>query len=497
MVDNPEMPRFVSLGLRPVLGAMAAALVLFLAGVGFGPLNGFMDRWAGLAIEIGAAVGIWLRVAFVRDERLAWALLAAAISAWALGDLFWRVAYFDAANPPAFTLADALWMAFYPLAYAGIALLLRNRSRDVQTAVWLDGLIAALAMAALASAVVLRAVLDQPDVSSLGMTVNYTYVVADAVLLGLVLVAFAASGWRPDQAWAWLGAALALFAISDSVYLRQSALGSYSGGGPLDAGWSLALLLVCVAAWHTAPARQDHRPVESWRSIGLPIAFGFLALAIEVYDHFTRVTVLALLFASACLVAVFARLAITFAQYLRMLRASREQARTDPLTGLANRRQLMTDLGEALDARATGEDWLLLLLDLDGFKAYNDTLGHGAGDALLERLGRGLERAVAPWGRAYRMGGDEFCALLRPAGAAPAKLARLAAGAFAEPAAPLPISSSAGWALVPAEAADPSSALRLADQRMYAQKDGHRPADRRSGPRATAGSDRPVVTSRR
>ena len=58
---------------------------------------------------------------------------------------------------------------------------------------------------------------------------------------------------------------------------------------------------------------------------------------------------------------------------------------------------------------------MLALFDLDGFKHYNDTFGHPAGDALLERLGGNLARLVAGRGRAYRMGGDEFCALFEPA----------------------------------------------------------------------------------
>ena len=55
---------------------------------------------------------------------------------------------------------------------------------------------------------------------------------------------------------------------------------------------------------------------------------------------------------------------------------------------------------------------MLALFDLDGFKHYNDSFGHPSGDALLERLGERLERVVAGRGRAYRMGGDEFCVLL-------------------------------------------------------------------------------------
>ena len=57
---------------------------------------------------------------------------------------------------------------------------------------------------------------------------------------------------------------------------------------------------------------------------------------------------------------------------------------------------------------------MLALFDLDGFKSYNDAFGHPAGDALLVRLGRNLAGYLDGRGTAYRMGGDEFCALFEP-----------------------------------------------------------------------------------
>ena len=77
---------------------------------------------------------------------------------------------------------------------------------------------------------------------------------------------------------------------------------------------------------------------------------------------------------------------MTFAENLRMLQASRREALTDGLTGLRNRRALMADLERAL-REGTAARWCSALFDLDGFKQYNDTFGHPAGDALLARLG--------------------------------------------------------------------------------------------------------------
>jgi diguanylate cyclase (GGDEF)-like protein len=112
---------------------------------------------------------------------------------------------------------------------------------------------------------------------------------------------------------------------------------------------------------------------------------------------------------------------------------------------------------------------LLALFDLDGFKAYNDTFGHPAGDALLARLGGRLAAAVGGAG-AYRMGGDEFCVLAHVAEGEADGLVARAAAALSETGPGFAIACSHGAALLPADAATPAGALRCADQRMYARK---------------------------
>jgi diguanylate cyclase (GGDEF)-like protein len=144
---------------------------------------------------------------------------------------------------------------------------------------------------------------------------------------------------------------------------------------------------------------------------------------------------------------------------------------TDPLTGLGNRRRLTADLRAAVEVDAGDvRPSLLLLFDLDGFKGYNDTFGHLAGDELLTRLGERLLHAVDGAGRAYRLGGDEFCAHVDLTRADPDELISSAAAALTETGPEFTISASIGVVLLPQEADDPSRALRLADERMYANK---------------------------
>ena len=112
-----------------------------------------------------------------------------------------------------------------------------------------------------------------------------------------------------------------------------------------------------------------------------------------------------------------------------------------------------------------------MLLDLDGFKVYNDTYGHPAGDALLALLGRRLAAATQDGASAYRLGGDEFCVL--SAGAELAQEQALsAAAALSEHGDGFDVTSSFGVATMPKDAQDSTEALRIADQRMYTQKHG-------------------------
>jgi diguanylate cyclase (GGDEF)-like protein len=181
------------------------------------------------------------------------------------------------------------------------------------------------------------------------------------------------------------------------------------------------------------------------------------------------VTLVSLVLAVVSALLVVARMCTAFLENLRMLASSRAEALTDVLTGLPNRRSLVADL-DALLARRQPEPSLLVLFDLNGFKSYNDAFGHAAGDALLTRLGRKLELALGRLGRAYRMGGDEFCALISMDGVAPGAVADTLAAALTERGEGFSVSSSHGYVALPAEAAGLEEALRLADHRMYSQK---------------------------
>jgi diguanylate cyclase (GGDEF)-like protein len=164
----------------------------------------------------------------------------------------------------------------------------------------------------------------------------------------------------------------------------------------------------------------------------------------------------------------------------RLLENARHESVTDALTGLNNRRALMDDLADAIQGATNGSPLSLILFDLDGFKHYNDTFGHPAGDILLARLSRRLLQATAEIGSVYRMGGDEFCLLasLGP-GDDPEALAGIGSEALSESGTGFEIGCSSGSAVSPADTSSPEQILNLADQRMYATKASGRRSARR------------------
>ena len=416
------------------------------------------------------------RVFAAGSDRLAWACIGAGILAWTAGDLYWTAALADDADPPYPSLADAGWIAFYPLVYVGLVLLCRARMRDHRGSLWLDGLTGACAVAAVGTAIVLGAVLETIGGSRLAVAVNLAYPLADTLLLGLLVAMLGMLGWRLTRSFALIGAGLAVFAICDAVYVYQVATDTYGDGSLNDLGWPVAVALLGAAAWQrdAASTRVHDRPALTLLP---PVAFGTIALALQIYDHFSRVNLAAIVLASAALAGVIVRLGLTFAENLRILDRRSREALSDALTGLPNRRRLLADLGEHLEGGSRG---VLVLADLDGFKAYNDTFGHLAGDALLRRLGARLDAAVAPSGTAYRMGGDEFCVLWRDL-ADPDELGARVSAALSESGERFAVTASGGIAVLPDEAATPEDALRLADNRMYGVKRAkHRSLERQS-----------------
>jgi diguanylate cyclase (GGDEF)-like protein len=129
----------------------------------------------------------------------------------------------------------------------------------------------------------------------------------------------------------------------------------------------------------------------------------------------------------------------------------------------------MIDEAQARLSQATPAAPLVLaIFDLDGFKSYNDTFGHPAGDALLARLGQRLQASLPSGAAGFRIGGDEFCLLARCD--QPDVLVAGVTAALTEGGEKFSITASVGFVIVPTEATSVVHALQLADQRLYIDK---------------------------
>ena len=279
----------------------------------------------------------------------------------------------------------------------------RTRAGHTETISLLDAAIGALAISAAGAALAFGPIMNATGGSQLAIATNLSYPLGDLAVVAIMGGGLAMSGWRFARGWTVLMAGIALFAVSDTAYLFQIANGTYQRG-IVDAGWVVSAAVIALAV--RQPWKVTRVRVQAWSAFVFPATFGAIGLSVLVYATFRHVHLLALVLATACVVAVIGRMSLIFQQNLRMIRTSGIDASTDALTGLGNRRQLLADLAAAQETEAT-----LVLLDLDGFKVYNDTYGHPAGDALLARLGHRLAATAGEGVAAYRLGGDEFCVL--------------------------------------------------------------------------------------
>jgi two-component system cell cycle response regulator len=468
---------------RWALGALALLLAICAAHavISFdaGPLSWLIEKWGYNVVLVGSGLACFVRGLKIRAERTAWLTMGVGVVGWALGNVYYTAVLWDMDPIPIPSVSDVLWLVYYPIVYVAVAMLLRARIARFHASLWVDGALAALAVAALSAAVVFQSVLDSTGGEPLEIATNLAYPLGDLVLLGMVTGGVALTGWKPGRTWGALAGSFVIFGVGDGVYLWGNATGTWVAGSIFEASWPAATLLLAWAAW-MPPRHVRPRPLDGRRMLVVPTLFALLGLTLLISDHFDRLNLLAVALAWASVLAVIGRFGMTFFANLSMLAYTREESLTDALTGLGNRRRLMRDLEDVLDPHAARPS-ALVLFDLNGFKGYNDVFGHPAGDALLARLGARLGDAMGPEARAYRMGGDEFCVLAPIEEGNPLATVERGRRALAEVGDGFEISAADGCVLVPEEADDAGAALGIADRRMYAEKaTARRSADEQS-----------------
>jgi diguanylate cyclase (GGDEF)-like protein len=451
-----------------VSGAVAyAALVLA------GEHGSLVRAWCGDALLwVGAA----LAIAGARrreSDRAAFIVLGCTLGVWAAGQQVWTLVYHDDATPPFPSWSDALWLSCYAGYYTTLWMLARRRLRGLPKGAWLDGLVGLFALGSFSLLLLLHGNLTDGPVSQVATTLAYP--VGDLVLIAFLLGLVGATGWRIGRAWLLLIAGMVINAVADLSYVFVASTGNYDAW--VDVVFVVAFLCLAAACWQPAQPLVPVRVGRGWDAIAAPMAgmsasavlLGWMALA---DPHHTQATVAAL----AALLLGLVRVLLTHRENLA-LAASRREAITDDLTGLANRRHLLRRLEDAIDPGVGGEPppVALLLIDLDRFKELNDSRGHQAGDHVLTELGTRLRRLFEDEGLAARLGGDEFAIVLPGADRekaldAAARVHRALVPAFTVPAGHAGIGASIGVALAPMHGDSPSDLLRRADLAMYEAK---------------------------
>jgi len=465
--SNRSTSRRVLVGLVGALlfGGTAIVALHDWAQIGGPGLSSFVNGPVYDAVVFAASFACLLKALDSGRERTAWLLIAAGLLCWAAAEVYWTAVIETEASPPYPSLADAGYLAMYPLTAAGLLSLVRCRAHEIDWRLWMDALVAALGTAALGAALIFQFVANHAEGSGLEKATTLAYPLGDITMLGLVVGVVALTRWRPGPTWILLLAAMATTAVADVAFTLQTTESILPAGPWTDPIYLIAACCYGAVLWQPrATEIAPAPPADGWRELMTPGIFAMLMVAFFSLRYFDGASGLTMALWAATMMVVLARLGLSTRENRRLL----EQAQTDRLTGLGNQALLESDVDQAC---AGTEHTTLVLLDLNRFKRYNDTFGHLAGNQLLAGFGAALRAAMPQGGEAYRAGGDEFAALLPGPRSDHSETIAGISAALSATGFGFDVSAAWGAVAIPDEAHDRATAIQLADARMYAHKE--------------------------
>jgi diguanylate cyclase (GGDEF)-like protein len=368
-----------------------------------------------------AAVGVAMSVAgacLVRGvRRRIWVTLAIAQALYLAGDVLW-VIYEEVLHvAPYPSIADALYLARYPIFTLALMWLI-GRRRGADRAAMLDAAIISTGFAVLGTVFVIAPVAAGGAESALSEFVAAAYPVGDLLLLAALIRLFTSGSSRNVSFWSLAGG-LAIMMAVDIQYVLSVVSGAWFPDW-INIGWLIGYLLIGFSSLHpsvdalSVPRSDVPERVTSVRfaALGLALSLAPLTLLLATITGVQAnpyILVVGALIGTALVLARMAGL-------LKVLQAQAvnlsSQARNDGLTGIANRRTWDHELARACAAaRQNNSALTVALLDLDQFKAFNDSQGHVMGDLMLKETAAAWRDILGGSGFLARYGGDEFTAL--------------------------------------------------------------------------------------
>ena len=406
-------------------------------------------------------------------DRRAPLAFGAGLLAWALGGIALSIE----SSPTTPSVADLFALLFYPFAAVALIRLVGPELRPRKTSVWLDAAVAALGAATIWSGFALDSVVRVSG-SPAAVAVGLAYPVGDVVLFALAVGVVALAPRHPGRTLLFaLGTAL--MAVGGIIALHQVSPGPHDSGTALDLLVPAAMIAMAGSLWLRSRRGRRSPRVEKAPRLAVLAVVLLACPVVLILENLGRVNVIAAALATATLMTAAARMAVSLREQRALNESHQEQATTDELTGLGNRRRLLDELHRALAALPEGgtqaSGLALLLIDLDHFKEINDSFGHQTGDALLREIGPRIRQVVRRNDLVARLGGDEFAVVLYGADAYKATaVARRITTLLEQPidvsTASLHVGASIGVALAPLHATTADDLIRCADIAMYRAK---------------------------
>ncbi len=323
--------------------------------------------------------------------------IATAIGIWLIGSLISSFSSYYTLGGPTQLISNIAYLLFYPLALLGLPRLISS-SRKFSLLEIFDAFIIGLGLSTLGTTIILNQVLPHFKGTFDDTFFATVYPIADLVLISLTLTTVMTQGFSIQGNFCAIG--IVIFSVTDFLYLEMHLRGSYNFGSPIDDGWILGLLIISMSFWYRssdALGNSNANPILITLSVFLSATIlALIALRPGFFPHYVLIPTI------ATLILAFIRMAVAL-KASRNIGHERILARTDELTGLPNRRTLISEIESFVDKNGS-----LMLLDLDGFKPVNDSLGHAAGDKVLQQVALRFSRALPSGAFIARLGGDEF-----------------------------------------------------------------------------------------